>query len=281
MPKMKKRSIKTKLEPPKKQTEFSKLINSKISKATKRVQKRKALLPKKRDISLKNGVKITSKNIIPSFLRKRKKRDLFALNSSDEEFGFTHNGRGIDDMDGKELNEYRGLAENSTNPNHIDTDIVNKLNFSGFEEDPENNEKKTRKEIYEEIIKKSKLRKMEAQREQEENIQLGKELDEKFDNLFKELSMRSKKKLKTGPVDSYQSISRKMMFEPKLKAKVEINEEKKKERENEKRKKIVSLFTKLFFKRQKTLMKTLKNMMDILSMMMQWSLIKKKKIREK
>ena len=99
--------------------------------------------------------------------------------------------------------------------------------------------KRTRKEIFEEIIKKSKVQKLQAQREQEENVLLGRELDEKFDDVFKELKLKNpNKKLKTAKgaeSSEYEAISRALMFEPKMKATVFINEEKKKERERKKK----------------------------------------------
>ena len=140
MPKKKKRGApgsQQKQNRPKPKSQFEKLIQSKVQKTQKKLEKRKALLPKKLNIKAKNAVKITNKPSMPSFLRKKKKRDLFTLGSSDEEFGFTHNGRLIEDMDGTEINEYRGLEDlgDLEKSGYVNPDIVSKLNFAGFEED--------------------------------------------------------------------------------------------------------------------------------------------------
>lgn len=55
------------------------------------------------------------------------------MNSSDEEFGMTHGGRDIDDMEGDEIAKYGGVLDEKDG--NLDPDFVGKLNFSGFAED--------------------------------------------------------------------------------------------------------------------------------------------------
>jgi hypothetical protein len=83
----------------------------------------------------------------------------------------THGGKNLDDMDGEEISRFKGVLDDADGD--LDPDYVSKLNFSGFndEEEAQDNPqvKKTRQQIYEEMIKKSKLSKLTRQQEQEEN----------------------------------------------------------------------------------------------------------------
>lgn len=109
---------------------------------------------------------------MPSFLRKRSKKSLFDLGSDEEDFNMTHNGKNIEEMDGEEINVFTGDMDED---GMMDPKLISKLNFSGFDSNSAFNsegKKKTKKEIMEELVKKSKMHKIESQREQEENYEL-------------------------------------------------------------------------------------------------------------
>lgn len=98
------------------------------------------------------------------------------------------------------------------------------------------------------------MHKLSRQQAQEENTELGKQLDSNFEDIFGELTFKPKKKLKvatdtpttegktTDEIEEdaeYLAITRSMMFEPTMGAKKYINPEKAAERlKLKKRKKV-------------------------------------------
>lgn len=70
----------------------------------------------------------------------------------------THKGKNLEDMD-----DFKERIEFSSEEDNIPAEIVDKLNFTGFEKAPQTgpDHKKSKKEVYEEIIKKSKKMKYE------------------------------------------------------------------------------------------------------------------------
>lgn len=123
------------------------------------------------------------------FLRERqksKKRRDFSLQEEDEEAGLTHLGQSLSAMDDF------GPAPISDDED-MGPEMVGRTNFGGFEDTPlEENEiigedgvkrKKTRDEIYQEIIAKSKEGRYERQRQLEEDEDARKALDAEIDDI--------------------------------------------------------------------------------------------------
>lgn len=184
-------------------------------------------MPLKLETSTKNTIKLSSNSSssLPAFLRKRSKKNLFELaDDEDEEMNMTHNGRDINDMDAEELNVFDGGLDEHGN---INPKLVGQMNFSGFDGPSTDNKRKTKKEILNETIKRSKLKKLENQKEQEENFNLKKRLDDEFSDLYGELNFLQQKKLKTQEEpedDGYTEISRALSFEPRMPSITKIKE---------------------------------------------------------
>lgn len=111
--------------------------------------------------------------------------------------GLTHRGKNLEEMD-----DYKDRMDlSSEEEDNVPAEIVDKLHFLGdFDmENPENQEiidqlaqqrKKSKKEIYEEIIKKSKKMKFLKQKQREEDEQKVNELNEGFTEFNKLLVYR-------------------------------------------------------------------------------------------
>jgi nucleolar protein 14 len=93
----------------------------------------------------------------------------------------------LDDMD-----DFKDRINDSSDEGDMDREMVSRLHFGGFEEKtdrkkeikaPVNKDRKSKKDIYEEIIKKSKLMKMEKQKVKEENQTKLEEIDNDFKDI--------------------------------------------------------------------------------------------------
>jgi len=129
------------------------------------------------------------------------------FNLEDNSLKLTHLGHSLDDAD--ELPDPR-IAQEFDVGGDLDAELVSAFNFGGGRDsevrlsqvgdkrplaegetdqsDPSQERKKTKKEVMEEIIAKSKLFKAERAREKEEDEQLVEQLDEEFQSMRKELS---------------------------------------------------------------------------------------------
>mmetsp|Transcript_26205 Transcript_26205/g.78749 ORF Transcript_26205/g.78749 Transcript_26205/m.78749 type:complete len:897 (-) Transcript_26205:128-2818(-) len=162
-------------------------------------------------------------------VKRHEKSSAFNLPDTEEE-GLTHGGQSLgqmlddyvpsDDEEGDEEGELLGAAN------------TGRLNFGGFEpkaaaagdEDAEDRPR-TRKEIMEEVVMKSKMHKMERQKEALELSNKIEELDDQFDEHFKmligEASLRAEAKMEAAPKkkqDSYDRLVRELTFEARGKA---------------------------------------------------------------
>ena len=111
------------------------------------------------------------------FKKVQKKISLFNLGSDDEGMNkLTHAGENLDEID--DYNEPMEISDEEDE--RMAKEIVQKYHFGGdkTEEPGAPEKKKTLKQIYEEIIVKSKLHKMERQRNKEKNDCKTMELDE-------------------------------------------------------------------------------------------------------
>ena len=107
----------------------------------------------------------------------------------------THKGKTLEDMD-----DYNDRGDRSSGDENIPAEIVDKLNFTGFDKEAVPNgtqdkdgvlKKKTKKEVYEEIIKKSKKMKYERQQQKEEDQGTLKELNEGYADIAQLLAFRT------------------------------------------------------------------------------------------
>lgn len=93
-----------------------------------------------------------------------KKKIRFDLDDGEGGFQFTHKGKKLADMEDFEEDEI-----SVSDASQMDEEIVDKLHFSGFDDQPTDDPNKpalpkSKKQVYEEIIAKSKMFKMEKQR---------------------------------------------------------------------------------------------------------------------
>ena len=91
-----------------------------------------------------------------------------------------------------EMDDFKDRINDSSDEGDVDRETVSKLHFGGFEEKterrkegriPVEKEKKSKKDIYEEIMKKSKLMKLEKQKLKEENQTKLEEIDNDFKDI--------------------------------------------------------------------------------------------------
>ena len=151
-----------------------------------------------------------------SNLKSSRKRTKFQLDDSDSEdgggaakdpfMGFTHKGkRLLIDEDGRDdFNEH--ISQDSEDDKHdrskrkgfLTNEMVARMNFGGGEEDGENGDlnaerpqvKKTRKEVFEEIIEKSKNYDAARKELKQINLEMSKELNNDFADLLKRLKYK-------------------------------------------------------------------------------------------
>ena len=135
--------------------------------------------------------------------------------------GFTHKGRqlNVDDEGRDDFNE--NISQESEDDKHdrnkrkgfLTDEMVSRMNFGGGEANPEDEEaekpvKKTRKEVFEEIMEKSKNYD-EARKELKQiNLSLQKELDNDYQDLLSVLNL--KKDAKVDPQAFNLALSEKM-----------------------------------------------------------------------
>ncbi|KAI9331128.1 nucleolar protein 14 [Zopfochytrium polystomum] len=133
------------------------------------------------------------------FMRQKRKssgRQSSIFNLEEEEL--THKGMslsGLDDFDESDLQ-----LVDSDDDGAIDKDTVKNLHFGGFEDVSADGRKKSKNEIMQEIISKSKFHKLERQKQNEEVGQLVEEVDKDLDSIKALLGIG--KREKKGPVAS-------------------------------------------------------------------------------
>ncbi|EAR84911.2 Nop14 family protein (macronuclear) [Tetrahymena thermophila SB210] len=124
--------------------------------------------------------------------QKKKKFDLDSDGENeDAPLKLTHKGKEIEELD-----DFKDQIDFSDAEDNIPAEIVDKLNFAGFEKqseqvDPSNpQKKKSKKEIYEEIIKKSKQAKYERQKQREDDKTLLQDVNDGYDDIRDLLQFR-------------------------------------------------------------------------------------------
>ncbi|KAL1917482.1 uncharacterized protein VTP21DRAFT_3875 [Calcarisporiella thermophila] len=118
--------------------------------------------------------------MLERFTREKQKR---ARNSSIynlEETELTHLGQSLAEID--DFDEDIGLSDEEDR-GEIDQSIVSLSHFGGFEPVSDPDKKKSKAEVMKEVIAKSKLYKLERQKEKEENEELRKELDDELGDI--------------------------------------------------------------------------------------------------
>ena len=120
--------------------------------------------------------------------KQAKKRSKFQLDSDSEGddvfMGFTHKGKKLldDHDDFNEQISHSSEGEDAKDRGHLNEDMVNQLNFGGGEV-PAEGRKKTRKEVFQEIMEKSKTFDQARKELNQINHDLVKELDGDFGEL--------------------------------------------------------------------------------------------------
>lgn len=90
------------------------------------------------------------------------------------------------------MDDFNEFIENDSEDEKIPTEIVENFHFGGFEnqENPSAPQKKSKQEIYKEIIKKSKKMKYEKQKLKEENLDKAQEINNNENLLSKLMSLK-------------------------------------------------------------------------------------------
>eukprot|EP00005_Dracoamoeba_jomungandri_P000878 CAMPEP_0174251872 /NCGR_PEP_ID=MMETSP0439-20130205/1563_1 /TAXON_ID=0 /ORGANISM="Stereomyxa ramosa, Strain Chinc5" /LENGTH=807 /DNA_ID=CAMNT_0015332309 /DNA_START=23 /DNA_END=2442 /DNA_ORIENTATION=+ len=145
-----------------------------------------------------------------------KKGDLYKLGEEEE---LTHFGASLSTIDDFSEDIYFSSDEEE---GQLGADIVEQTHFGGFvrkEEDGEQKqEKKTRAEIMQEIITKSKFYKAERQRQKDEAIELREKLDEDWDSIKSSFLSSNPKKSETSSKDEFSALYHELALEAKAKA---------------------------------------------------------------
>jgi len=137
-----------------------------------------------------------------------KKRSKFHLDSDDESdggdvyMGFTHRGHKLGDFedDFKERVAYSSDEEADPDKGKLGEDYVNRMNFGGgeengeYEQDEGYTQKKSRKEVFEEIIEKSKAFNQAKKEMKQVNEELREELDDEYQDLIGLLDFKRNKR---------------------------------------------------------------------------------------
>lgn len=184
------------------------------------VQAKSEMTKKKKSKESRRGLKKSQEALLEALgpqtpfthLAKRQKKNLFELSDDDEQNDeidnfealrtLTHNGKALGDNN----DDYQDELDNTDEDEEREAKklMTEDLNFSGF--DGPGTKKKSRKELYEEIIKKSKKMKHERQKTRMENKERTMELNEEFDSIRSLLKFTPKKKVKENEKDEYENL---------------------------------------------------------------------------
>ena len=180
---------------------FNTQVSTKIHNQSKSLIKRDDLIKDYKNRNSANVVRIQKKEVERfasnknQFLGKRDKRNIFDdfdqdENQQDDLLLQTHKGVAIDDLDNEELG---GSVASDQEVDEIDQEMLEGLRFHGFDNEADakadnidpTKQKKSKKEIYEEVIKKSKKAKADRQEFKEDYMDSVKNLDEEVNDLRK------------------------------------------------------------------------------------------------
>ncbi|KAL4485457.1 hypothetical protein ABPG72_008325 [Tetrahymena utriculariae] len=174
--------------------------------------------------------------------QKKKKFDLDSDGENeDAPLKLTHKGKEIEELD-----DFKDQIDFSDAEDNIPAEIVDKLNFAGFEKqaeqvDPQNpQKKKSKKEIYEEIIKKSKQAKYERQKQREDDKTLLQDVNEGYEDIRDLLQFRGNYKADDYlDVDEFDILTKELQTDIKTQANTVIKkvEDKKEKKLQEKKRK--------------------------------------------
>eukprot|EP00826_Nyctotherus_ovalis_P013245 TRINITY_DN13549_c0_g1_i14.p1 TRINITY_DN13549_c0_g1~~TRINITY_DN13549_c0_g1_i14.p1 ORF type:complete len:214 (-),score=64.58 TRINITY_DN13549_c0_g1_i14:176-817(-) len=176
---------------------FEKLVKQKLESRKKRDAK-KAELVRRMESQVRRSKLVdkrlgehnphisSEQKMLMRFTRERmktRKAKKFDLDDDDDFVGLTHLGKSVDEIDDfKEPIEHSDNSE-SEGENNLNEELVGKLNFGGGEEEGMQ-KKKTRKEVFDEIIVKSKLIKAEKAKERMENKELADKINAQFSTIL-------------------------------------------------------------------------------------------------
>jgi len=147
------------------------------------------------------------------------KRNRYKLSDEPGE-ELTHYGQtlGEDDFDMKR----EGMMTDDESDGDLDAEIVEEMNFGGGNDNKNTKRAKTRREIFREIVQKSKLRKIERAKEKEEREQEREDLDAELDDITDLLDFGNKKKEKKQKKEqkdeAYDRLTRELALEHKAQA---------------------------------------------------------------
>ena len=110
---------------------------------------------------------------------------MFNLEDDDEDLSLTHYGQSLSNMDDFD-DAGLGLSDEEDDRKQMDSKIVSRLHFGGFEDDVpegENERHKSKNEVMKEIIAKSKMHKLERQTAKQEDDDMREELDDELNDI--------------------------------------------------------------------------------------------------
>jgi len=240
---------------------FEALVSSKTKQIQKVIHDRKTLVNEYRNLNKSNKIydkraiedpQVATKLLIqskvkmpPALTKKSKKLKFFELDSDDEVLQLTHKGKNIDEIDDFKNEEFK---LSSGDEGKIDAKTVNDYHFSGFYEGdrdiaPNGERKKTRQEIFSELIHKSKKAKFERQQLAMENQIKKEKLDDEFQDIrhllvgnVRQIKEESKKKNLT---DDYYSMANLLRDDTKVVPEAKVSEDPERNRERRKNAKMV------------------------------------------
>jgi hypothetical protein len=170
----------------------------------------------------RNKLLTTEERMLERFSRERikksNKKSAFNLNDDVEDYSqtltLTHRGKRLDDLDS--LDSDPGVSDDDGGHGGLDAHLVKSGHFGG----PNDVEKRTKAEIMQEVIAKSKMHKYERQRLKEENEALCQDLDQDFNAILGALQTRDSRLEQKPPAqaDDYYESVRAMTFERRAKA---------------------------------------------------------------
>lgn len=119
----------------------------------------------------------------------------------------------------------------------INPRILDKVNNRDLDDEDNPDRKRTKKEIFQDVIRKSKQEKMVRQKGQAEQTEKVQNLDQMFNELFPDLTMANdKSKPKTEQTREYDTLKAGMAFEPIMPPEHKTNPEKEAKNKNQKAK---------------------------------------------